>query len=255
MELPNHFTDEELIEIIDSSQFILSLSTKSHRYDLTCGLVLLCLTGIHRLEKRSKFRRKVINNKEQEDEKTKFERLLYKVVNYYVKSIDSTIWTIDNIHIAGQELHAKSKFLSPKFQKLLYQQPLLLNNNDINSDDFIERRSKHQILYFSRDFLLVVAEYHDKLRRPEGTFELDESSDQMEFLSKFDRDTCSKCNQRRAIYCGECFGLRMENVKNLLPTRVSLPFDVLVIKHFAESYKCCTGVHAAVLGKEVNKIM
>jgi len=140
-ELPNHFTDEELIEIIDSSPFILSLSTKSHRYDLSCGLVLLCRTGLNRLDKRSKFRRKKIvsdiNHQDEEEgddnKKYKFIRLLYKLVTYYSKSIDTSIWTIDNIYIAGEELHTKTKLLSPKLQKILYKQYLRLSNTDINS--------------------------------------------------------------------------------------------------------------------------
>ena len=251
-ELPNHFTDEELIEIIDSSPFILSLSTKSRRYDLTCGLVLLCRTGLNRLIKRSKFRRRKIvsdinHQDEEEDDNIK---LLYKLVTYYSKSIDISIWTIDNIYIAGEELHTKTKLLSPKLQKVLYKQYLILSNTDINSDDFMINKSKQQILYFNRDFLLQVSEYHNSLRRRDGTFVMNESNDKMDYLSKFDRDTCKKCNQRRAVYCGECKGLRMENTSHLLPKRVRLPFDVLIVLHFAENLRTCTGVHCAALGGE-----
>lgn len=253
MEIPNHFTDEELIEIIDSSPFILSLSTKGHCYDLNCGLILLCRTGLHRLSKRSKFRRKVISdmNKDEEDYDSKYARLLYKLVTFYSKSIDTEIWTIENIFIAGEELHLKTKPLSSKLQKLLYKQPLILIDTNIisSSDEFKSRKEKHQILYFHEDFLGIVAKYHDSLRRQEGTFDM-ESNDKLDFLSKFDRDICKQCNQRRAVYCGECKGLRMENTSHLLPKRISLPFDVLIVKHFAESYKTCTGVHSAVIGME-----
>ena len=248
-DIPNHFSDEELIEIVDSSPFLLSLSTKGNRYELSCGLVLLCRTGLYRLCKRSKFRRKNNNNNGNDDDRD-ISKLLYKVVNFYAKSIDINIWTIENIFIASEELHTKSKLLSPKLQKILHKQPLLLHNNDINSIDFLLKKDKQQILHFDNKFLKQVAEYHDSLRRPEGTFEINESNEILEQLINLERDLCKKCNQRRSVYCGECKGLRMENAENLLPSRISLPFDILIVLHFAEHLKTCTGVHSSVLGFE-----
>ena len=41
--------------------------------------------------------------------------------------------------------------------------------------------------------------------------------------------------------------MRMPHADLLLPERVSLPFDLLLVLHWAESLHKCTGVHAAVL--------
>ena len=62
------------------------------------------------------------------------------------------------------------------------------------------------------------------------------------------RETCPSCQRRRSIYCGDCLGQRMPQAALLLPPRVPLPFDLVLLLHPAESLGHCTGIHAAVMG-------
>ena len=56
--------------------------------------------------------------------------------------------------------------------------------------------------------------------------------------------------QSRKIYCGECNGQRLPAASQVLPERISLPFDILLLVHWHESLHRCTGIHAAVLCEE-----
>ena len=54
----------------------------------------------------------------------------------------------------------------------------------------------------------------------------------LQFLSSVDREICHRCGGRRQIYCGDCGGVRLNRASSLLPQRVVLPFDVLLIVHW-----------------------
>lgn len=66
-------------------------------------------------------------------------------------------------------------------------------------------------------------------------------------LAAIPREVCRLCGGRRQIYCGDCGGVRMDGAISLLPPRVQLPFDVLLVVHWAEDLHKCTGVQAAAL--------
>ena len=51
-------------------------------------------------------------------------------------------------------------------------------------------------------------------------------------LSEVNREICHLCGGRRQIYCGDCGGVRLDQAESLLPSRVVLPFDVLLIVHW-----------------------
>lgn len=51
-------------------------------------------------------------------------------------------------------------------------------------------------------------------------------------LSEADREVCAVCGGRRQIYCGDCGGVRLPRAGAMLPDRVRLPFDVLLIVHW-----------------------
>jgi DTW domain-containing protein YfiP len=97
-----------------------------------------------------------------------------------------------------------------------------------------------------------VQAYFSKVRRPEGTFELHSSrhKDRIERIAKLPRELCARCKGRKCVYCGECGGLRMPAAADLLPDRIDLPFDVLLMVHWNESLHKCTGIHSAVLSTE-----
>ena len=44
------------------------------------------------------------------------------------------------------------------------------------------------------------------------------------------------------VYCGDCHGLRMPLGGILLPPRIHLPFDVLLVLHWQEKLHHCTGI-------------
>eukprot|EP01036_Dinobryon_divergens_P026672 gene26673-35348_t len=95
----------------------------------------------------------------------------------------------------------------------------------------------------------ILEEYHAIVKRPEGTFDLNLDTETLyliEKLSKLPREKCSRCLGCRQVYCGPC-GLRMPNAEELLPARVELPFDVLLLLHWQESLVKCTGITAAPL--------
>lgn len=95
-------------------------------------------------------------------------------------------------------------------------------------------------IIFDPQFLRLVVSYHDELERPAGTFEVveaDAASAQQALeerlrlpeLEGLARDVCRSCNCRKQVYCGDCTGVRMANAEALLPERITLPFDVLLL--------------------------
>ena len=51
-------------------------------------------------------------------------------------------------------------------------------------------------------------------------------------LSQLHREECHVCKCRRQIYCGSCGGLQMLEASKFLPSRVEIPFDILLIVHW-----------------------
>jgi hypothetical protein len=93
---------------------------------------------------------------------------------------------------------------------------------------------------FDPQYIKMVLKYHAELERPEGTFELMDPQAQAEQaalekrlhlpeLSALPRDVCSSCLCRKQVYCGDCTDVRMSNAEALLPGRIKLPFEVLLL--------------------------
>ena len=53
-----------------------------------------------------------------------------------------------------------------------------------------------------------------------------------ETLAATERERCHLCGGNRQIYCGSCGGVRVGRGGSLLPPRVSLPFDLLLVVHW-----------------------
>ena len=77
-----------------------------------------------------------------------------------------------------------------------------------------------------------------------------EDSAAISALIAMPREVCPKCTGRRQLYCGDCCGLRMPIADILLPPRIDIPFEVLLLVHWAEALHRCTGVHCAALCQE-----
>eukprot|EP00598_Pedospumella_elongata_P008545 CAMPEP_0184994894 /NCGR_PEP_ID=MMETSP1098-20130426/51083_1 /TAXON_ID=89044 /ORGANISM="Spumella elongata, Strain CCAP 955/1" /LENGTH=549 /DNA_ID=CAMNT_0027521055 /DNA_START=20 /DNA_END=1669 /DNA_ORIENTATION=+ len=131
-------------------------------------------------------------------------------------------------------------------------------------------------IHFNKDFLLRVKDYHEATQRPPGTFEDpsktspvkspikavavedvsqtdgDEAcnSNYIHMLAALPKETCVQCKGHRQIYCGTCSGRRMPDADQQLPPRVHIPFDVLLLVHWAETLHKCTGVHVGALCEE-----
>lgn len=138
-------------------------------------------------------------------------------------------------------------------------------------------------IHFNKDFLRRVKHYHEQTTRPDGTFDSpvkvnasptkgagrqdedcgdvdecgvpDEPSDAAESslllaLANLPKETCPQCRGRRQVYCGDCGGRRMALGDSVLPPRVALPFDVLLLLHWQETLHKCTGVHVGALCTE-----
>lgn len=224
-ELPNHICDENIILSISESNNNVS---EAH-YQVTLGLLLKIRNGIKRLVKRCKLKRPFDGE------------ILMKSVNYFAADASTlSLWSTDMLFHASHEISKKMVNLSSDLLKRLDFHPLY---PPVNHDGG---------LFFEEMFLNDVAEYHLSVARPAGTFETKEDTmpPNIQALKSLDRETCVICGGRRQIYCGPCGGLRLANATTLLPPRIELPFDVLILLHWQETLVKCTGIHAAVLATE-----
>jgi hypothetical protein len=138
--------------------------------------------------------------------------------------------------------------------------------------------AEHRVsIHYDNGFLRRVRQYHEETQRPDGTFDspvkaiacsvelaatdefadTDDSPQQVAeqaaeaalllSLANMPKETCPQCLGRRQVYCGDCGGRRMAQGGQLLPPRVDLPFDVLLLVHWQETLHKCTGVHVGAL--------
>eukprot|EP01041_Mallomonas_annulata_P013090 gene13090-27628_t len=216
-ELPDHFNDDELISVLKSSgdnSNNENVTAKSIQYPISLGLIFKIRTGLKRLKKRQKWNTFNIES---------FMKLL---ISYSLNLTPLDPWTPEQLFTAVTELSKKVLTISPKIvKKLDYHE---LHPPDKNTGTFI----------FNNDFLLEVAAYHSSVARPEGTFTFeneDETGDGISIIRQLailEREECSGCGTRQQLYCGPCGGLRTPSASALLPKRVELPFDVLLVLHW-----------------------
>ena len=79
----------------------------------------------------------------------------------------------------------------------------------------------------------------EKEKESENELEIDkerekerEKLNHLETLSRAEREVCVMCGGRRQVYCGDCGGQRMVRAGTLLPPRIKLPFDLLLVVHW-----------------------
>lgn len=181
--------------------------------------------------------------------------------------ISALDWTPAELNAASIEILRKSSSLSPALMVSLDDEPLFPPfhaNNDTTPSGNISLGTPvppDSIVVFRDEFVEKVVAYHSSVSRPDGTFALPSEggapaaatvcsdvngSDNrggiipkmtgahqqlVEELCELPRVPCPVCMARKQLYCGHCKGVRMSNATSL-PTRVSLPFDLLLIVHW-----------------------
>jgi hypothetical protein len=233
--IPNHFFDDELMialglkdekAVKKPSRFV--RGTKSFPGFAPVLLLLLRLKfGVRRL-----YKRRLVKEGENPFVQALWDSFLYFT---YPRTTDG-YWNPQRLDEVATELAKKMSCVPGKFESQLENHPLH------------RPRSAQAPLVFDTFFLEKVAAYHEKLRRPDGTFTavVDE---RVAKLRALERVSCVSCGRRRQVYCCWCMQ-RLENAENWLPQRVQLPFDILVIQHWQESVRQSTGVHAKILAND-----
>eukprot|EP01039_Chlorochromonas_danica_P008247 gene8247-9095_t len=237
--IPEMFTDEDICMILNNlsapqgEEQSTSLSSFSYwnHFPLVCGVLIRMRSGLQRVYRRSecRFPRRPDHQAEQ------FYQLVEAVV--YEKEELRHHWSHQTLWQVAEELTLKSLNLSLPLNRRLQCHPLY------------PLHPSSEKMVFQEDFVQQVRLYQASLQRPEGTFTVT-ISPQLEALCEMERTLCPRCNGRRQLYCGPCGGLRMPAAEELLPPRLSLPFDILLLLHWNESLVKCTGIHAAALAQE-----
>lgn len=211
-DLPELFAIEDVCSALNG-QICLKYN---HSLELTCGLVIKLRCSVNLLYKRSqyKFPRDKDNKPAQ----------LFSVVSMFTRDLEELYasWSVNTLWSIAEELSVKSLFLSVPLQKALSVHRLYpLDPVTCN-------------LRFNSSFLKKVEAYHETVRRPEGTFDVEvlPNLHTIKQLCSLSRSTCPFCNGCRQIYCGSCAGVRMNNACSFLPERIELPFDVLLLLHW-----------------------
>lgn len=219
MELPNHFTDEEIllaqrvppaIDTEDDEVFVREGPRNRGAFSLTMGLlmrlntgffpiklgfVIDVATGMYRVVKRSLIPAPAENN---------YESRFLSLISYYSKGDEIKAllqhWKLDSLLHHSNALSKKASNLSHELMREFDYHPVLPPGRDGGFS-------------FHPEFLAEVAAYHRTLSRPDDVF-VGKASDDVELtmlrdLAGLDREECPRCHGRRQIYCGNCGGIRL----------------------------------------------
>ena len=239
-----HFTDSDVLKII-KGEFI----PKTQIYELCVGVLIKAYSGSKRVSKRgliippiyeatvTEFDCIPIETTEDSDANR-----LRKVIYHYIKDEDIVFLEkyyplSSQLYYTAYELVRKMVTLSAKLMPEYLNQP-------------IYPRNTNGLLQFHEKFINKVIEYHNYVRRPEGTYDsesMTKNNDNIIKLANLNRFICPNCQSRRQIYCGSCGGIRSIEAEEYFPPRIELPFNVLLLVHWQDSLHKCTGIHTAVL--------
>ena len=263
--LPNHFDDDYILSILSRLSQIES-ADRNHLdiYMATLGIVVKLKKALKRLVRRQKLEEPIDGNYSQ-----LLHRLVKRLTN---DSPVLDMWSPNELLTIAGLLEEKSTVLSGVLFRCLDQEPLFppmnaivdyFNANSINSRlRFADKFNHLDNLLFRKSFITEVNSYHSSLKRPVDNIDASYSDElipvtvhdagdddydrpeagllrevmgeepRVQALAAVERDICCKCSGRRQIYCGGCGGVRMGNADHLLPGRVHLPFDVLLVLHW-----------------------
>lgn len=148
-------------------------------------------------------------------------KLLYYLFEKFVCNSEKELesWTPLTLWITSMELTMKGTNLSPDLFKEFLHQRLL-------------PRDSNNRLTFNESFLYRVKQYHNTVKRPEGTFDVEED-ELFSKLAGLDRQVCQQCQSRHQVYCGPCGGILLPNAREVIPnTNIVLPFKVKLLFHW-----------------------
>ena len=273
--LPNHFDDiflEKIIKLIDLNMElnaisipIIPASLKVPIYPLHLGLLVKLRKALKRLVKR-----KIMIEPIDQD----YSLTMYIVANMLTNNADIlNHWSPNQLERAACLLEEKCKVLSGYLYTLLDVEPLYppfttqqlnthcshLNNNisNTNTNTNTTPLSNEHCVLFRKSYIDKVNQYHASVKRPNVNatevfhenevqsvtatiaIEEDDFNNDIELvttLSNLSRERCIECGSNRQVYCGDCGGLRLTSTVGVLPDRVSLPFDVLLLVHWYLGY-------------------
>ena len=237
-DIPDHFTDSDLRAALgldgtieqtaapDVSRGIINETTVviRDRYKLYCGLLIKVRTGVLRLIKRS-----VIHVMNPDAIDVEVAALLFRAVKYFTVDITALEqhWSPRHLFLASMELACKAINIPGYLQKTLDTLALSrrscalgscacsyhlapapdeipLNRTSIaeysNTNLFKDELPSE--IYFEKEFLSAVSEYHSRTSRPEGTFQEnidDEETTLLQQLAGLPREVCPGCNGRRQV--------------------------------------------------------
>ena len=242
VEIPESFTDEEILDALRAHEkCVLSLPSVQNPIDvsptpnplfpLNFGLMVKVRSSIRRVEKRAKY----IPPQDESALMNSFENRYYLLVLHWTADKMKLLqhWTPVQLWAIATELVIKSINLNVKLYKDFLYHPL-----HFQTDSSLVQKG---LLIVSKEFLERVKAYHSVVQRPQGTFEY-EANERGKALADLPRAACARCKVNRQIYCGPCGGIRLANAEHILPNRIDLPFDILLLLHWRESLVKCTGI-------------
>lgn len=209
-DLPEHLEDEELLSTLGGVEL-----ADRRRYNPTLGLLLKLRSGLKRLIRRNRLH---FNSPPLDYTESKVLFTMWEGVSA-ASAVDLGWGDAEALFHAGDVLSTKNLYLWSGLSKELNTHPLLPPAADGS-------------IAFYKPFVDAVIAYQTSLERPVETFEDRESRDLAAAVKEHPRETCPVCCNRKHIYCGSCGGVRMPSTEHLLPPRIRLPFDVLLLVHW-----------------------
>ena len=118
---------------------------------------------------------------------------------------------VEGLNIQQPPLH-KNEMLSEREQDQHQHQQLLIDR-------------EHRATEFAPSIEKTETELGDVDAERNRMFQLAE-------LAALGREECPSCGGRKQVYCGECVGVRMPLAEKLMPPRIALPFNILILLHW-----------------------
>lgn len=146
------------------------------------------------------------------------------IVRFYTCDEDLPILDLhfppEQLYLTAYELSRKLLTLSSDLLPEYYSHPLYPRHVETN----------RLVCHFH--FLKRVKLFHETVRRPSGTYDIDSYDDpRIVSLTQIDREICPLCGSSRQLYCGDC-GTPLATAIPYLPAPIELPFNILLLIHW-----------------------